>query len=125
MMVAAAGTALLLTACGGSGGGDGGSSCTPTGGSTGGTASTTVKVVSDPNTVGKYDPSSISVKAGDTVEWDFKDDSAQHSVTEDNGTFDSCLQNAGAKFSVSFSKAGDYKYHCQIHAQMVGEVKVS
>jgi plastocyanin len=125
MMVAVAGTALVLTACGGSGGDGGGSSCTPSGGSTSGTAATTVKIVSDPNTVGKYDPSSLSVKTGDSVEWDFQDNSAQHSVTDDNSSFDSCLQNAGAKFFVTFSKAGDYKYHCQIHAQMVGEVKVS
>ena len=51
---------------------------------------------------------------------------ASTSVTsDDSGVFDSCLQNAGAKFMVTFSKAGDFKYHCQIHAQMLGDVKVS
>ena len=118
-------TALLLASCGGSSG-DTGQSCTPAGGSTSGTPTHTVKLVADPNTIGKFDPATVSVKVGDTVEWDFQDNTAQHSVTsDDSGVFDSCLQNAGAKFMVTFSKAGDFKYHCQIHAQMLGDVKVS
>jgi len=125
MAIGSVAAALLLASCGGSGGDNGGQSCSPTGGSSSGTATQTVKVVADPNTIGKFDPAMVSVKTGDTVAWDFQDSSAQHSVTDDNTTFDSCLQNAGAKFMVTFSKAGDYKYHCQIHAQMLGEVKVS
>ena len=126
MAIGSVATALLLVSCGGSSGDNGGQSCSPTGGSTSGTATQTVKVVSDPNTIGKYDPATVGVKVGDTVAWDFQDNTAQHSVTsDDSGVFDSCLQNAGAKFMVTFSKAGDFKYHCQIHAQMLGEVKVS
>ena len=125
MAVVAAGSALMLTACGGGGstGSSGNSGCNPTGGSSA-AATQTVKIVPDPNTVGKFDPPSISVKTGDTVEWDFQDSSSQHSVTADDSSFDSCLQNSGAKFVVTFSKAGDIKYHCTIHAQMVGDVKV-
>ena len=121
----ACGFALLLASCGRSSGDNGGQSCSPTGGSTSGTATQTVKVVSDPNTIGKYEPANVSLKVGDTVAWDFQDNSAQHSVTADDSSFDSCLQNSGAKFMVTFSKAGDIKYHCQIHAQMLGEIKVS
>jgi len=89
-------TALLLASCGGSSG-DNGQSCTPTGGSTSGTPTQTVKLVADPNTIGKYDPATVSVKVGDTVAWDFQDNTAQHSVTsDDSGVFDSCLQNAAA-----------------------------
>lgn len=127
MAVLAGGAALALSACGGSGtsGGGGGGGCNPTGGASGATAAQTVKINPDPNTVGRYDPQTVSVKTGDSVEWDWVDTSINHSVTEDNSMFDSCLQNAGAKFTVTFSKAGDYKYHCTIHAQMTGEVKVS
>jgi plastocyanin len=124
MGLVAIGSALVLASCGSS---DGGSSdnCTPKGAGSG-TASQTVKVVSDPNTVGKYDPASMSVTKGQSVEWDFQDTGAQHSVTsDDNTTFDSCLQSAGAKFIVTFNTAGDFKYHCTIHAQMTGDVKVS
>ena len=125
MAIGSVATALLLASCGGSSGDNGGQSCSPTGGSTSGTATQTVKVVTDPNTIGKYDPATVSAKVGDTVAWDFQDKSAQHSVTADDSSFDSCLQNSGAKFMVTFSKAGDIKYHCQIHAQMLGEIKVS
>jgi len=125
MAIAAVGTALLLAACGGSSSG-GGDTCTPKGGSTSGTGSQVVKINPDPNTVGRYDPSNVSVTKGQTVEWDWVDNSAQHSVTsDDNTTFDSGLCNAGAKFVVTFNSAGDFKYHCTIHSGMTGEIKIS
>ena len=127
MAIVAAGSALVLAACGSStsdGGGGGG--CTPKGGSTSGTASQTVKINPDPNTVGTFAPSTVSVTKGQTVEWDWVDNSAQHSVTaDDTTTFDSGLCSAGAKFFVTFNTAGDFKYHCTIHAAMTADVKVS
>jgi plastocyanin len=126
MSIVAAGSALVLAACGGtSGGGGGNAACTPSGGTTSGSGATVVKVVSDPNTVGKFDPNPVSVKVGQSVEWDFQDSSAPHTVTADDGSFDSCSQNSGFKFIVTFSKAGDVKYHCTLHAQMLGDLKVS
>jgi plastocyanin len=127
MAIVAAGSVLVLAACGSSSGdGGGGSACTPKGGSTSGTASQVVKINSDPNTVGTFAPPTVSVSTGQTVEWDWVDNSAQHSVTsDDTTTFDSGLCNAGAKFFVTFNTAGDFKYHCTIHAAMTGDVKVS
>jgi plastocyanin len=123
--IIAAGTGLILSGCGGSGGNGGGTSCNPIGGASGASAAQTVKLNSDPNTVGRYDPGTVSVKVGESVQWDWVDNSAQHSVTADDNTFDSCLQGAGSKFTVTFSKAADIKYHCTIHSGMTGEVKVS
>jgi plastocyanin len=126
MAIVAAGSALALAACGGSSaGGGGGTSCTPSGGTSTGSGNTVVKVVSDPNTVGKFDPTTVTVTAGQTVEWDFADTSGTpHTVTADDGSFESCSQTSG-KFVVTFSKAGDVKYHCTLHAQMLADVKVS
>jgi plastocyanin len=126
MGIVAAGSALVLAACGSSGGGGGGgSSCNPAGGSSSGSGTSVVKVVSDPNTVGKFDPATVTVTAGQSVEWDFADNTGTpHTVTADDGSFDSCSQTSG-KFVVSFSKAGDVKYHCTLHSQMLGTVKVS
>jgi plastocyanin len=126
MAIVAAGSALALAACGGgSTAGGGGGSCSPTGGSSSGSGTATVKIVSDPNTVGKFDPATVSVTAGQTVEWDFADSSGTpHTVTADDASFDSCSQTSG-KFVVTFSKAGDVKYHCTLHSQMLGTVKVS
>ena len=126
MAVVAAGSALVLSACGSSSGDGGTSACTPKGGTTSGTASQVVKIDPDPNTVGRYDPATVSVSKGQTVEWDWIDNGAQHSVTsEDTTTFDSGLCGAGTKFFVTFNNAGDFKYHCTIHAAMLGDVKVS
>ena len=126
MAVVAAGSALVLSACGSSSGDGGTSACTPKGGTTSGTASQVVKIDPDPNTVGRYDPATVSVSKGQTVEWDWIDNGAQHSVTsEDTTTFDSGLCGAGTKFFVTFNNAGDFKYHCTIHAAMIGDVKVS
>ncbi len=126
MLVAAAGTALVLTALTACGGGstDNGSGCTPKGAGSG-TAAQTVQVVSDPNTVGAFQPKTITVKKGDSLEWDWTDQGNQHSVTADDGSFDSCLQSAGSKFVVTFSNSGSFAYHCTIHAQMTATVTVS
>jgi len=116
---------FALAACGSNGGtGGGGGGCTPKGGAGGATAAQTVKINSDPNTIGRYDPQSVTVKVGDSVEWDWVDSSSQHSVTADDSSFDSCLQGAGSKFTVTFSTAGDVKYHCSIHSGMTGDIKV-
>lgn len=126
MLVAAAGTALLLAALAACGGNQpSGDSCTPKGGTTTGTAATTVQVVSDPSTVGAYQPKAASVKKGDTVEWDWVDTGVSHTVTAEDGSFDSGLCAAGAKFFVTFSNAGTVNYHCTIHAQMTGTVTVT
>jgi plastocyanin len=122
--IVVAATALVLAGCGGSSSDNGGTSCNPTGGASGATAAQTVKINSDPNTVGRFDPGTVSVKVGDSVEWDWVDNGATHSVTADDNMFDSCLQGAGSKFAVTFSKAGDFKYHCTIHSGMAGDVKV-
>jgi len=126
MAIVAAGSAFVLSACGSSSGDGGTSACTPKGGSTSGTASQVVKINPDPNTVGKFEPASVTVTKGQTVEWDWIDNGAQHGVTsDDNTTFDSGLCSAGSKFFVTFNSAGDIKYHCTIHAAMTADVKVS
>ncbi len=112
---------LLFSACGT--GPPLGDDCRPKG--TGnGSAARTVKVVADPATVGAYQPKEVAVKPGESVTWDFKDSSVQHSVTSDDGSsFDSCLLSAGAKITVTFTTAGTFPYHCTIHPAMTGTVK--
>ena len=116
MLVAAA----ALTACSGPFAGN----CTPKGASTG-TADTTVTVVSDSQTVGAYAPKDISVPAGQAVTWSWQDQGNQHSVTANDGSFDSCLHNAGYVYTVTFTKPGTYAYRCSIHPQMIGRVTVT
>jgi plastocyanin len=127
MLVAAGGTAVVLTALTACGGGNssGDNTCTPKGGTGSGTATQTVQVVSDPNTVGAFQPKTVAVKKGDTVEWDWTDQGNQHTVTAEDGSFDSGLCAAGNKFFVTFNNTGTVNYKCTIHAQMTGSVTVS
>jgi plastocyanin len=124
--IAIAGTAFIvsavLTACSAPliGGGD----CSPKGGSTG-TASQVVKVVSDSKAVGAYTPKSITIMTGQSIEWSWEDTGNPHSVTAEKGSFDSCLQNAGYKYLVSFPTPGTYAYKCSIHPDMKGTVNVT
>ena len=117
-LVVVGAAALVLTACGPTVGGD---NCTPKAG----TAATTVRVVSDPQAVGAYDPKTVTIQAGASVEWNWQDQGNPHSVTADDGSFDSCLQNAGHTFVVTFVKPGTYAYHCSIHGQMTGRIVVT
>jgi plastocyanin len=80
-----------------------------------------------PNTVTMknlmYSPTTLTVSVGTTVTWK-NTDTMQHSVTSDTGLFDSGLFNPGGTFTYTFNTAGTYRYHCTIHAGMVGTVIV-
>jgi plastocyanin len=54
-----------------------------------------------------------TINAGDSVTWNWVG-SAPHSVTADDGSFDSGLQTAGS-FSHTFDAPGTYVYFCSVH----------
>jgi plastocyanin len=87
-------------------------------------AAARIQLVADQTNGGAYNPNSAKAKVGDTVQWTWTDDSAQHSVTSDDGKFDSGLQGKGSTFDQKFTSAGTYKYHCSVHPQMLGQVTV-
>jgi predicted lipoprotein with Yx(FWY)xxD motif/plastocyanin len=68
-------------------------------------------------------PATISVAAGQTVTW-VNLDSEAHTVTADDGSFDSGNLAKDATFQRTFSSAGTIKYHCAIHTSMTGTVTV-
>jgi len=90
----------------------------------GGGGGTAVQVVADSGNGGAYKPDPVKVKVGDTVTWTWVDDSASHTVTSDDGKFDSGLLSKGGTFSQKFTAAGTVKYHCAVHPQMLGQVDV-
>ncbi len=70
-----------------------------------------------------FDPVTVTIKVGESVTWT-NQDSADHTVTADNGEFKSSSLGNGATFSFTFTKAGSYPYHCSIHSSMTGTVVV-
>jgi len=71
-----------------------------------------------------YNPASVTVTAGDTVNWTNKDPDL-HTVTSDNGAFQSS-GNLGMSQThpVIFMTPGTYAYHCFWHSFMTGTVTV-
>jgi plastocyanin len=68
-------------------------------------------------------PTTINV--GDTVVWNFASATATHTTTSDTGVWDSGNVNPGGSYSHTFTQAGSFPYHCNVHpTQMKGTVIV-
>ena len=61
-----------------------------------------------------FSPASLQLAAGDTLTWS-QDGAEQHTITADDGSFDSGLINPGDVFAFTFDVSGTYPYYCQIH----------
>lgn len=66
----------------------------------------------------------VSVPVGSTVRWT-NADSSGHTVTADDGSFNSGRLGEGAEFSQTFATAGSYAYKCAFHPSMQGTVTVT
>ncbi len=81
-------------------------------------AAATVKIVSF-----KFMPPTITVKQGGSVAFP-NNDSAAHTATADDRSFDSQTIGIGKSKTVTFSKAGQVPYHCDFHPFMKGTIVV-
>jgi plastocyanin len=72
-----------------------------------------------------YSPSSITVVIGvnDTVTWKNMD-TAPHTVTAKDGTFDSGNLDSGQSYTHTFTTPGTYQIFCKYHSWMHGTVTV-
>lgn len=64
-----------------------------------------------------------TVMAGSTVTWTNMNP-LTHTITADDGSFDSGPVRAEYGFSHTFGTPGEYRYHCEIHASMKGSIVV-
>jgi len=51
-------------------------------------------------------------------------DGVAHTVTSDNNAFDSGALGDGVTFAFTFTSAGTFAYHCEIHGRMRGQIVV-
>ena len=70
-----------------------------------------------------FSPGNLKVKTGTTVTWT-NDDNMSHTVTADNGTFNSGSMKSGDTFKYTFNTVGTYPYHCNFHAGMKATIVV-
>jgi plastocyanin len=68
-------------------------------------------------------PATLSITAGQQVVWT-NANSTTHTVTADDGSFNGTAA-PGGQFTATFSRAGNYPYHCSIHPFMTGTIIVS
>jgi plastocyanin len=61
-----------------------------------------------------FSPHDLQISAGQTVTW-MNNGQAVHTVTADDGSFDSGNLNAGESFQYTFTKPGRYPYFCRFH----------
>lgn len=67
-----------------------------------------------------YDPGEITIEPGTTVVW-AQTGSLPHTVTADNGTFDSGDMASGDTFTFTFNEEGTYPYYCEYHGGPGGQ----
>ena len=70
-----------------------------------------------------FDPPDVAVEPGSTITWTNNGDEP-HTVTADDGSFDSERLNPGDSYTVAFGGQGTVTYHCEIHPEMRGSVTV-
>lgn len=71
-----------------------------------------------------FGPSTITVSAGTTITWTNKD-AVAHTVTSDDGLFDSGSMTGNSTYSRQFPTTGTYPYHCTPHPTMTATVIVN
>lgn len=70
-----------------------------------------------------YDPDPVTVQVGGKVTW-LNHDSAPHTATAEDGSFDTGSLEEGKLKSETFKQPGTYDYVCEIHPSMHGTVEV-
>ena len=71
----------------------------------------------------EFAPSKVTIKVGGTVTWT-NEGASVHTVTADDGSFDSGQLQKGKTFSQTFDSTGTFSYHCSIHSSMKAQVVV-
>ena len=73
----------------------------------------------------QFQPAQLQVKLGTTVTW-VNQDEILHTVTLDDkaGGFDTPLDGKGKSFSFRFIQPGVYRYYCDRHEHMRGQIEV-
>ncbi len=70
-----------------------------------------------------YEPDPVVVQVGGKVTWQ-NEDTAPHTATADDGSFDTGTIENGKLGSATFKEPGTLTYHCEIHPTMHGTVEV-
>jgi len=71
-----------------------------------------------------YEPGGLRLSVGDSVRW-VNRDGVTHTVSANDGSFDSGPMHRGEVFTHTFDVPGTFSYSCDLHLEMSGVVVVS
>ena len=71
---------------------------------------------------GAFNPADVTIMQSGTILWVNNDEQA-HTVTADDGSFDSGDIQPGGSFTFTFNIVGPHTYRCKHHREMAGVVK--
>ncbi|HEV8272334.1 MAG TPA: cupredoxin domain-containing protein [Chitinophagaceae bacterium] len=69
-----------------------------------------------------FTPAEVTVMVGGSILW-INNDNTVHTVTADDGSFDSGDLQPSASVGFTFNTVGPHPYHCKYHREMTGIVK--
>jgi plastocyanin len=107
--------ALFITAC----------SDSPSAPSNPPAGSTTVTIPSGASTqtTTAFGTNPLMISTGTTVSW-LNNDNTTHTAVADGNQWNSGNIAPGGRFNFTFTSAGTFPYHCQIHPNMIGTIVV-
>lgn len=82
-----------------------------------------VTIVTNPQTVGRYTPSSVTAHPGQQIIFT-NASNATHTVTARTNAFDSHDIDIGSSWTFVARKPGTFHYYCVYHPLMLGVIKV-
>jgi plastocyanin len=73
----------------------------------------------------KFQPDPVVVRKGGSIDW-VNQDPDDHTATSDqsSGSWDSGVLHKDGRYTTRFPTVGTFKYHCDLHPFMHGEVRV-
>ena len=70
-----------------------------------------------------FSPTAVTINVNDQVRWTWVG-SIGHTTTSDTGLWDSGVNGNGATFVNTFTRAGNFPYHCTVHPFMMAAITV-
>lgn len=70
-----------------------------------------------------FEPAAATIEPGDSVTWT-NNGAVPHTVTAENGLFDSGVLDPGESYTVDFDGQGTLAYYCTLHPEMRGSLTV-
>lgn len=69
-----------------------------------------------------FNPNDVTVMQSGSLLW-VNNDTQVHTVTADDGSFDSGDVQPGSSFGFTFNVVGPHTYHCKYHSEQTGIIK--